>query len=148
MTTIAANKESIACDLQVTNLTGGYKFKVKTKLFEFENIIFHPVPFVVGYCGDLDCIPDVMEFMKDPTNNKVPRGIKSEFLVLTKDKKLFTFVNPTKWIEVNEPYYAIGSGSTFALGSLASGKSPLEAVKNAGKFDPYTGGGYKEVKFK
>lgn len=41
-------------------------------------------------------------------------------------------------IEVNEPIYGIGSGSDYARGARASGKSAREAIENASRFDPST----------
>lgn len=43
-------------------------------------------------------------------------------------------------LQVNSPYYAIGSGSHFALGALAHGASAMEAVAAACKHDKASGG--------
>lgn len=124
----------------------GYKFKVKTKLFEFDNPLLYPTPFIVGYCGDLDAVPDVLEYLDDMTGKiKPPRGRSCEFVVLTKDKKIYTFVTASKWIQVNEPYYAIGSGMQYALGALKTGATPKEAVLVATSLDPMTGLGCKVI---
>lgn len=137
----------IACDLQATH-GGGFKFKVKTKLFEFDNPIFYPTPFIVGYSGDLDVVPDVLDFISstDP-KAKTPKQKTTEFVVLTKDHKIYTFINPTKWILVNEPNYAIGSGMHYALGAMKTGASPKEAVLAASKLDPHTGLGIKFMEY-
>ena len=147
ITTIAVSKTSIACVLQATH-GGGFKFKVKTKLFEFNNPLFYPTPFTVGYSGDLDAVPDVLEFLgnTEPTA-KPPRNRNCEFVVLTKDHKIYTFINPTKWILVDEPNYAIGSGMHYALGALKAGATPKEAVKAACKLDPMSGLGVKEISY-
>ncbi len=42
--------------------------------------------------------------------------------------------------EVIDDFYAIGSGAKVALGAMACGKSAIEAVRIAARFDPYTGG--------
>ena len=39
-----------------------------------------------------------------------------------------------------EPFWAIGSGAKIALGAMAYGASPVEAVQIACRFDLYTGG--------
>jgi ATP-dependent protease HslVU (ClpYQ) peptidase subunit len=41
--------------------------------------------------------------------------------------------------------YAVGSGSDFALGALAAGATPQEAVKIATQLDAYTGGKVRVV---
>ncbi|MCK9600315.1 MAG: hypothetical protein M0R06_14820 [Sphaerochaeta sp.] len=40
----------------------------------------------------------------------------------------------------SEGLYAVGSGSEFAIGALAHGSSPEEAVAIAARYDSYTGG--------
>ncbi len=44
------------------------------------------------------------------------------------------------------PYYAIGSGSDFAMGAMAVGASARQAVAAAARHDPHTGGGVQFVK--
>lgn len=41
---------------------------------------------------------------------------------------------------VLEPFYAIGSGSHFAIAAMALGKNAIDAVRLAARFDIYTGG--------
>jgi hypothetical protein len=143
LTTIAANKDSIACDLQATH-SGGYKFKLATKIGEFYQPLMYPTKFWVGFSGNVDAIPDIMDFYTNMHEyKKAPKIGGSECLVLTADKKLFTFVNPSKWLELKEKNYAVGSGAMFAMGAMEAGKTPLEAVKIASKKDPMTGMGFK-----
>lgn len=105
-------------------------------------------PFIVGYSGDLSEVPDVLEYLGDVTGKiKPPRGRSCEFVALTKDKKIFTFMTPNKWILVDEPNYAIGSGMHYALGALKTGATPKEAVIAASKLDPMTGLGVKVMEF-
>jgi hypothetical protein len=44
-------------------------------------------------------------------------------------------------IEVRDGMAAVGSGSRYALGAMAAGKTAAEAVAIAARFDPNTGGG-------
>jgi hypothetical protein len=147
MTTIACNLDGMACDKQATH-SSGYKFKLKTKVFEVFQPLIYPKPFLVGYAGNVDQVGDVLEFLDDPTSMKPPRAKGCEFIVLTEDKKIFTFVNVAKWILLDEKHYAIGSGSPFALGAMKAGASPKQAVKVAMESDPNTGFGVKEFKFR
>lgn len=142
MTTIACNRESIACDLQVTS--GNTRFKVKTKIFSFDpHERTYNKPFMVGYCGEVEQALDVIDWLTYP-DAPIPRRKKVEFLVLTQDKKIFTFYNPTQWIEFDEPSLAIGSGADYALAAMRVGKTPKEAVEVAAKLDIKTGMGIRE----
>ena len=145
ITTIAANKFEIASDLQFTHHTG-HKFKGSTKIHEMYSPRLYPKPFYVGFCGGAQVCQQVVQWLSDPTD-KPPKVSNAEFLILTQDKKMFTFNNPTNWLEIKEPYYAIGSGMQYAAGAMAAGKSPLEAVKIAAKHDNNTGMGYKTFSF-
>jgi len=141
MTTIALNKNEIACDLQFTH-PSGYKFKGTTKVHQIFNPAVYPKPFYVGFAGSVTAGQAGLGWLVDPVG-RPPKGGGAEFVVLTHDKKMFTFTNPANWIEITEPHYSIGSGSQYAAGAMQAGKSPLEAVKIAAKFDPNTGNGYK-----
>lgn len=44
-----------------------------------------------------------------------------------------------KKIPMNTPYCAVGSGTTFALGAMASGATAVQAVEAAARMDLYTG---------
>lgn len=148
MTTVAANLDSIASDLQVTH-PAGHKFKLDTKIISIHQPAFYPVPFHVGLCGNLEKFGELINFLQYPQDYKKPPKIKGmEALVLTEDKKLFTFYQPTNWVKVDQKYYAVGSGSSFAMAAMEAGKTPLQAVKIASKFDLYTGLGFKSINLK
>lgn len=141
MTTIALNKNEIACDLQFTH-PSGYKFKGTTKVHQIYNPAIYPKPFYVGFAGSVTAGQAGLNWLIDPVG-KPPKSGGAEFVVLTQDKKMFTFTNPASWIAITDQHYSIGSGSQYAAGAMQAGKSPLEAVKIASKFDPNTGNGYK-----
>jgi hypothetical protein len=42
-------------------------------------------------------------------------------------------------IEVDSPFYAIGSGAAYALGAASAGKTPRQAVQIAARWDEATG---------
>lgn len=58
---------------------------------------------------------------------------------LRRDGKVFEF-DEGYLMPVHAPYYAIGSGSQFALGAMAHGANAYGAVKAAGCHDKSTGG--------
>ena len=143
MTTIAATLKDIACDRQGTH-GGGWKIQLNTKVQCFHQPIIYKKPFYVGMCGDLDNFSDTFSFFLDPTQwKKPPSGKGTEGLVLTADGKLFRFINPAQWLQVQQNYYAIGSGAPYALTAMSLGKNSKDAVKAAMKFDPGTGMGIK-----
>lgn len=140
----------MACDLQFTNTATGNKWKGHTKVYKFqphENT--YPVcEFIVGFAGAASEIVTIAEFFSVPDNfSKPPKVGKCLGLVLTAKKQIFMFTDYCKWLAVKEPYHAIGSGSEYALGAMASGMSPKEAVKIAMKHDSYTGMGIKTINF-
>ena len=51
-------------------------------------------------------------------------------------------------IPILEPFEAMGSGSQFALAAMALGKTAVEAVKFAMRFDVFTGGPVESVRVK
>lgn len=54
-----------------------------------------------------------------------------------------------KWcrlIKVSDEFYAIGSGSPYAMGAMAKGATAEEAVRIAMRWDPHTGGEVQTMK--
>jgi ATP-dependent protease HslVU (ClpYQ) peptidase subunit len=142
MTTIAVSKSQIAGDRQATH-AGGLKFRLKTKIFEFNQPILYDKPIYVGLAGNVESFADVLAWFSDPTQYKTPPALKGgEGVILAKDGKIFTFFkSPANWTVIDQNTYAIGSGSHFAMGAMAAGASPIDAVKEAIKLDPSTGMG-------
>lgn len=58
-----------------------------------------------------------------------------------KKPKAYFLSNNCVMHEIEEPFYATGSGGQFALGAIAAGADPIKAIKIAHKFDPGTGSG-------
>lgn len=138
----------MACDLQFTD--GTTKWKGKTKIYKFKaHPLIYPVcDFIVGFAGTASDIISVAEFFSMPDVIKPPR-IRGIFrgLVLTEEQDIFTFDHYAQWLAVNDKYAACGSGQTVALGAMAAGASPKEAIKHASKHDAFTGFGVKTLKF-
>jgi 20S proteasome alpha/beta subunit len=66
-------------------------------------------------------------------------------LMVTPAGHLFQFEG-TIWARCRAPYYAIGSGSDFALGALFQGATAVEAVRAGMKFDAFSGGKVQVLK--
>lgn len=50
------------------------------------------------------------------------------------------------WVELKEPYYAVGSGTRWALAVMDAGGSAEQAVRGALKRDPFSGGQISTVR--
>ena len=151
MTTIAANKTTIACDLQFTY--GSAKFKGKTKIFAFPKekalAALQTTRALVGVAGKADQIADLVYWLHDGEPSSEPPKIKHlELLALTEKGELWWGKGLRSWIRLDEPFWAIGSGMDFALGAMKQGATPLEAVKIAASKDINTGLGFQEFLIK
>jgi len=123
------------------------KFKFKNKIHRFEHpALYDGKPFHVGLAGTIEGFALVLEYLADPINVKPPKAKGMEALVLTSDGKIWTFWNnPSVWTQVDQPYYAIGSGMTYAMGAMLAGATAKDAVKAACKADINSGMGITVV---
>ena len=148
MTTIAANTKEIACDLQFTH-SSGIKFKGKTKIIELKPAValemFGQEKVWIGFCGNADAWGQLVCWFDNPTQ-KLPKLKEIELMMLTGDGKIYHATTLDNWMLIEEPFFSIGSGMHIALGAMATGASPTEAVKIAAKLDPNTGKGVKTYK--
>ena len=150
MTTIAVDKKSMSCDLQFTH-SSGLKFKGFTKCKVVPKLVstslFGAEKVIVGACGNADSMGIAWSWLENPMEfDKMPKIKGVEFIALTSDGDIITSANLQSWIKVDEPFYSIGSGSHFAIGAMASGKTTSEAIRVAMKHDPATGMGVKTYK--
>ena len=99
----------------------------------------------MGLSGDVKNWGQIIAWLSDPSKD-IPRIKRVEMLVLTSEGVILQSDNLRNWIEIKDPYFAIGSGMQFALAALSTGESPLKAVKTASKHDLFTGMGFKEYK--
>lgn len=146
MTTIAVNKNAMACDLQFTH-SGGIKFKGKTKMIELKTSVSQELFGVkrafVGFAGNADIWGNVVSWFVQPTSEP-PKCKGIEFLMLSDGGKIYHGTTMSNWMQIDEPYFSIGSGMHLAIAAMAAGATPKEAVKIAAKHDPNTGQGVKE----
>lgn len=76
-------------------------------------------------------------------------GDDSSTVLIVDGKEAFYLSWPfLRAVKINEPFFAIGSGSEYALGAMAAGKDAKSAVAIAAQFDPQTGGEIRTVKLK
>jgi ATP-dependent protease HslVU (ClpYQ) peptidase subunit len=72
---------------------------------------------------------------------------KLSMLVMLDTGETYEFDGDNTPMQVKARFHGVGSGRDFAIGALASGKSPKEAVRIASKYDNGTGHGITELQF-
>lgn len=133
-------------DLQFTQRDNGFKFKGETKVYKFQphDESYSECEFIIGFAGTASDIVTVAAYYTAPYMfPKLPRVKDLAGLVLTQKGRIFIFDDYSKWLAIKEPFAAIGSGAQVALGAMAAGATPKEAIKAATKHDAYTGMGMK-----
>lgn len=145
MTTIAYRDGVIAADSWATYWTeaGGSRRHSCTKLYrkwisqgrKRREVIIGtagestPALLFVDWYGSGQPVPDLL------------RDLGGDFTCLILSKEgLFeadVYCRPDR---VQDEFFAVGSGAKCALAAMACGKSAVDAVRIAARFDPYTGG--------
>lgn len=121
------------------------KFKGDTKLIDcpFPEM-YGAKRAIIGFCGGATDWAHAVSWLHTP-EGKVPRFREVEFMLLTDKKKVFHSVDLLKWTPISDKLFAIGSGAAFAVGAMASGMTPEQAIAVAEKYDPYTGLGTRSL---
>jgi 20S proteasome alpha/beta subunit len=135
MTTIAYKDGVVAYDSLVT--VGRRKHTEAAKVFRWNHAL-------VGMCGS-DCPTNdvVKHWLKSLLAEPKVKGLKNsdfELLIIPADGSLRLLYSDGRGLFLNRLFYAIGSGSDYAMGAMAHGASAEEAVRIAAAFDAYTGG--------
>lgn len=132
MTTIAWDGKVLAGDRQRT--FGGTPIPV-TKVFRQDRYVF-------GCSGNSDECVLLATWLAHgmPVNDKPKCDDVGALLV--RDSKLYYITSPhLLLLEIDAPFFAIGSGADYALGAMAMGADAATAVKVAAKLDVNTGMG-------
>lgn len=134
MTTIVAHGRSMAADCQLTSANGTH---YGTKLFKVNGSI-------IGICGNFEQALKFIEWRRNPdTIPTFKNDYSVEALELSPSQGLFYWGTEFVAVPIEEPFYAIGSGSNFAIGAMAKGADAREALKVAAQWDAYTGSVHK-----
>lgn len=130
MTTIVCTRSGMAADKRVS---GGPRFKT-TK-------IFHVGGSLIGIAGRVEHALKFIEWRNKPSDAKPSFADSPDFeaLELAANGKITWWGPEMVGIPIEEKFYAIGSGSTYALGAMAMGASPEAAIKIAARWDNSTG---------
>jgi ATP-dependent protease HslVU (ClpYQ) peptidase subunit len=131
-------------DRQFTH-SSGMKMTGKTKIYEIPeftaNSIFESKRVFIGFAGDTGSFGNILNWLYDPTG-RVPKLGNVDLVMLNHRHEIYTAISLTNWLQMSQPFYAIGSGSEYAMGAMEAGKTPQEAIKVASKFDSSTGKGF------
>ena len=121
----------------------------RTKIYELDQLAetFGAKKVFVGFAGSAEQIGKAIGWFHDPTG-KFPKLSGLEAVALTDKGQIWHSQSLANWVEITQPYFAIGSGCSYAVASMATGATPLEAVKIAAKFDIYTGMAYNKLEMK
>lgn len=147
MTTIAVNKKMMAGDKQMTH-SGGTTMTGATKIYDLPEAaamkIFNCKRAIIGFCGNVDSFADAVGWLHNPDDD--PPKIKGvEMLLLNEKGHIYHASNLRNWTRLMDPFFAIGSGMHYAMAAMETGKTPIEAVKVASKFDANTGKGFNSI---
>jgi ATP-dependent protease HslVU (ClpYQ) peptidase subunit len=138
VTTIAARvgeRETVlAADTQITCGDGS---KMSTR-----KIHAMPDGSLVAFCGDSRYINRVRRWLARGAPRKGrPRIDADEFdmLVVKPDGSLWGTNDALDLEPIEEPFFSIGSGRGYAMGAMARGATPKQAVRIAARYDINTG---------
>lgn len=140
MTTVAFDGKILACDRQCTEDT------VKTdmdKLIKFNDDVYF------SFAGAVCDIEKIRKFIAlNKPKNLEPLSDETEALILNiKTGQCFHLDSDYQTIPIKK-FTAIGSGKLGALVAMELGKTAIEAVEYASKFDLYSGKGVDSIEIK
>lgn len=129
MTTVICTKQGMAADKRIS---GSPVFK-STKIHQIRGSL-------IGIAGNVEQALRFIEWRRTPEQKpQFEASVGFEALELTADRRLVWWGAEMVGIEIEDDYYAIGSGAQLALGALAMGATLRQAIKIAAKWDVATG---------
>lgn len=106
---------------------------------------------VVGAAGDWDDILRFWELIEGKTKTAKESGLNDDSeleAIELHPEGIFLYAASGKRYLIKDDFFAIGSGAPYAIGAMAMGASPKEAVALASRFDPATGGEIEVIPMK
>jgi len=92
---------------------------------------------IISTAGTADIGTDFIEWLK---GGDEPETLDDMDAIVLTPQGIFVYAETIIPVQLEQDFYAIGSGAHAALGAMFCGKNPVEAVEIAAKIDPYTGG--------
>lgn len=134
MTTIAADRHTIACDSAI-DPGDGTSFRVTTKL--------HEIPGGwAGYAGTVSVAVELIKWLRSGKRRKKKEFARKDeaSVLIAKRSGLWLLDQEYLLLELAEPYFAIGSGSVAARAAFMAGADAASAVEIAIALDPKSDG--------
>lgn len=137
MTTIVADKNSMACDSMAIDSS------IKTRVQKVWKIKGWLIGVAGTYSDLVQVIHDIKKSGETPMEYLRDRNVKvkeSAFLLLSPSGKVYISEDGGTPLILNEGFGAIGTGTQGAMVALYQGLSAGDAVRAVKKVDPNTGG--------
>lgn len=133
MTTIAWDGTSLAGDKLIVN--SGLKV-YSTKIYRIKNML-------IGTSGTISSGKEMIHWLsnEEKIENFPPSQLDEDSWAPTlviRNRKIFVYERSPFPYEVEDKFFAIGSGRDFSLASMYLGKSAKESIEIASKFDVNT----------
>lgn len=104
---------------------------------------------VVGAAGDWDDILKFWEHLEGKPAKESGLNDDSEVEgIELHPSGIFLYAASGKRYQIKDEFFAIGSGAPYAIGAMAMGATPEQAVALASRFDPATGGEIEVIPLK
>jgi hypothetical protein len=132
MTTIACNREEMACDSR-SSYDGGEFFTCDDKIERIGDSL-------VGCAGKFSSIFKFLAWFRNQSAERPEMDDEDFTAVVLNRKGIWIYDGTTYPSRVAQTSFAIGSGSQGAFAAMLCGKSPSEAVAIAIKCDKHSGG--------
>jgi hypothetical protein len=141
MTTIACNRQEMACDSRTSFESGEF--------FTCDDKIERVGQALIGCAGDVGAIFKFLAWYRNQDRDRpeFTEDEKFDAVALTKDG-IYYFAGCAFGCKVIQPFFSIGSGAMAAKAAMLCDKSPAEAVAIAVKCDKNTAAPVRVVALK
>jgi hypothetical protein len=136
MTTIAARAGVMAADSRETDQHEAleFSFVVSDKAHKLHRL---PDGSIFGGADGSESIHRLLESLKKKHACPKIENVSGLLVPPTGGLRLY---EGNVWLKVKEPYYAIGTGASFAMAAMHAGADAITAVRIAARMDPFSGG--------
>lgn len=136
MTTIAARAGMVAADSQITS-GSGRKGRVRKLVRLSDGSIF-------GGAGAYQAVLKLRKWAESGfEGNRPTKTADAECMIVRPDASVWSLDGQGDPYEVMGDFHAVGSGGDYALGAMAMGADPLQALKIAADLDAMTSGPFQ-----
>jgi hypothetical protein len=135
MTTVIATKEGIYTDTKCS-------YKINFKVHKFAKI----GTSIFAGAGDLEGVSLFFDWRRN--GGDMPTLDDDVDILEVCSDGIFLWGKKCIRLHVNEDFYAVGSGSHYAMGAMAMGATPRKAIEIASRLDSDTGLPIESIKLR